>query len=158
MRVCLIALTTLFITGLAGCQESSVQDQVVTDFDEKEMDKAIAQAKSTIEKFIAELKSPTGEDHAVKVAITDDDQTEYFWMTGVTFDGSKFTGTINNEPMMVDNVKEGQSWSVEKADAVDWMYIRDGKMYGNRTMIPLLPSMSKDEADLFREMLADPTL
>lgn len=149
-------LPIVFAIAFAGCGATATsEDQVVSDYDEAEMDAAIEKAKATIDVFVKELKDPTGEDHAVKVGISDSKNTEYFWMSDLTFDGTQFKGTINNEPMLVDNVEEGQSWSVAKADAVDWMFTKDGKIHGNRTMVPLLKSMPKAEADAFREMLAD---
>lgn len=120
------------------------------------MDAAIARAKSEVDTFITELATPTGTDHAVKVPIVDGEDTEHFWLIGVAFKDGEFTGTINNDPGLVNNVKLGQSWTVKKADISDWMFMRDGKMHGNYTMRPLLKTLPKEEADQYRAMFAKP--
>jgi uncharacterized protein YegJ (DUF2314 family) len=38
----------------------------------------------------------------------------------------------------------------------DWLYIRGGKMVGNRTLVPLLKTMPEKEAASYRKMLAEP--
>ena len=35
--------------------------------------------------------------HGCCAPVEDNGQVEHFWLTGVSFDGSKFTGTIDNE-------------------------------------------------------------
>ena len=75
---------------------------------------------------------------------------------GVSFANNKFTGTINNEPGMVSNVKMGQQYTLGKTEISDWMFMRDGKMYGNYTLRPLLATMPEAEADKFRAIFATP--
>jgi uncharacterized protein YegJ (DUF2314 family) len=57
---------------------------------------------------------------------------------------------------MVTNVKSGQKWTVKKSEISDWMFMRNGKMYGNYTLRPLLKTMSEEEAEKFRSILANP--
>jgi uncharacterized protein YegJ (DUF2314 family) len=64
--------------------------------------------------------------------------------------------TIKNDPGIVGNVKIGQSWTVKRTEISDWMFMRDGRMYGNYTMRPLLKTMPEAEAAKYRSMLADP--
>jgi uncharacterized protein YegJ (DUF2314 family) len=152
------ALTLLLAISLSGCFSGTSKPDtfVETSADDEEMEAAIARARSEVDTFLAELEKPTGTDHSVKAPITDKDQTEHFWLTGITFANDQFEGTIGNEPGMVSNVKFGQKWTVKKSDISDWMYMRDGKIHGNYTMRPLLKSMPEDEAAEFRKMLAEP--
>jgi uncharacterized protein YegJ (DUF2314 family) len=120
------------------------------------MEAAIARARSEVGKFITELSARTGTNHAVKAPISDGKETEHFWLTDVVFQNGEFTGTINNEPGLVSNVKMGQKWTLKKGEISDWMFMRGDKMYGNYTMRPLFKGMPESEAAKFRAMLAEP--
>jgi uncharacterized protein YegJ (DUF2314 family) len=141
-----------------GCGDSSSSPDTLIEsgYDEKEMEAAIARARREVDTFVAELAKPTGESHAVKLAITDAGETEHFWLMDVKHRNGQFEGVINNEPGIVKNVRLGDKRTVNKAEISDWMYIRDGKMYGNYTIRPLLPAMPKEDAEKFRAMLANP--
>ncbi len=125
-------------------------------YDQQEMDAAIARARTEVDEFIRELSSPTGTNHAVKAPIEDGGETEHFWLNKVAYSNGKFEGIINNEPGIVKNVQLGQKWTIAKGEISDWMYMKDGKMYGNYTMRPLLKTMPKDQADALRAMIAKP--
>jgi uncharacterized protein YegJ (DUF2314 family) len=147
----------LFLLGASGCGKSAPDTLVESGYDEQEMNTAIARARSEVESFIKELSNPTGDGHAVKAPIEDAGKTEHFWLTDVSFQDGEFKGTINNDPGIVGNVKFGQTWTIKKTEISDWMYMRDGKMYGNYTMRPLLKTMPEDEAVKYRSILADPS-
>jgi uncharacterized protein YegJ (DUF2314 family) len=149
-------LIVALILALSGCLRFKPETLIDSGYDEKEMDAAIARARSEVDAFIAELQSPTGEDHAVKARITDGDNVEHFWLGDVTYVNGEFRGVINNEPGVVNNVKIGQPWMVKKADISDWLFMRDGKMHGNYTMRPLLKTLPEKEAAKYRSMLAEP--
>jgi uncharacterized protein YegJ (DUF2314 family) len=148
-------LVGLLVLSIVGCN-SKPETLITEEYDQAEMDAAIARARGEVDAFIAELNNPTGEDHAVKAPVQDGEATEHFWLTGVSFRDGKFHGTINNDPGIVSNVKFGQSWSLSKEEISDWMYMRDGKMYGNYTMRPLLKTLPDEEAAQYRAMLAEP--
>ena len=146
---------SLWLLVLAGC--SSDPDTLVRNgYDKSEMDAAIERAISEVDEFIAELKSGDSEGYAVKAPIEGGGQTEHFWLTDVTYKNGEFTGTINNEPGLVTTVKIGDEWTLGKTEISDWMYMRDGKMYGNYTLRPLLATMPEEDAEQFREILATP--
>lgn len=150
-----LVLATFFVS-LAGCGKSKPETLVTEGYDEKEMEAAIARARSEIDNFIAELAAPTGINHAVKAPIEDNGKVEHFWLTNVSFENDEFTGTIDNEPGVVSNVKIGQKWTLKKSEISDWMFMRDNKMYGNYTMRPLLKTMPEKTAAKMRSMLAEP--
>jgi uncharacterized protein YegJ (DUF2314 family) len=152
-----IALSGLCLVGSSlGCQQKMPETLVQGGYDQKEMDDAIALARSTTQKFIEELQNPKGNSHSVKAPITDNGETEHFWLTDVTYKDGVFNGKIGNEPGMVTNVKIGQDWQINQADISDWMYFRDGKMYGNYTARPLMKAMPEAERKLLESMLAEP--
>jgi uncharacterized protein YegJ (DUF2314 family) len=125
-------------------------------YDHEEMDAAIARAQSEVDNFIAVLDKRQGSDFSVKVPITDQGETEHFWIVDVTYLNGVFEGKIGNEPGVVTNVRYQQKWRATKAEVSDWSFMRDGKMHGNYTMRPLLKTLPKDEADRYRSILAKP--
>lgn len=154
MRFFLAVFLGLLFTVSAFAQEP---ETLIRDgFDQKEMDKAIARAQKEIDSFIKELAKPKGENHAIKVPITDKNGTEFFWLTQVKFKDGTFEGTVNNEPGIVKNVKMGERRKVKKANVADWLYLRDGKMYGNYTVRPLMKTMPKEEVEWLRSILVEP--
>jgi uncharacterized protein YegJ (DUF2314 family) len=149
-------LSTLVITlAVAGC-DSKPETLVKGGYDETEMSAATERAISEVDTFIAELKSGQSESYAVKAPIEDAGEVEHFWLIGVTYADGRFSGTINNEPGMVSNVKMGQQYSLSKTEISDWMFMRDGKMHGNYTLRPLLVTMPESQAEMYRQMFADP--
>jgi uncharacterized protein YegJ (DUF2314 family) len=147
-----IALALVFVCACSRTPETLV----TSGYDEQEMESAIARARAEVDAFIAELGSPSGEDHSVKAPIEDNGETEHFWLTDVVYRDGKFEGLIGNDPGLVTNVKLGDKWTVAKEDISDWMYMRDGMMHGNYTMRPLLVTLPKEQADAFRAMFAVP--
>lgn len=119
------------------------------------MNAAIARARSEVDSFIKILNSGGADSYSVKVPIADHGETEHFWLSDITYADGVFTGTIDNDPETVHNVKLGQKYSVKKIDISDWLYMKNGKMYGNYTVRVLLPKLPPEEAAKIRAMLAD---
>lgn len=122
------------------------------------MTAAIAKARATLSDFWKVFADPPAgtEGYSIKVAITDDDQTEYFWTSDVERRGDKIFATIANEPQMVGNVQAGQRIEVPESDIADWMFHRNGKIVGNETLRVLLGYMPEDEAAQWKAMLEEP--
>ena len=137
MRRYLRTMLPLLLFVCCSCNRTP-DTLVAGGYDEKEMEAAITKAKGSVDRFIAELSNKNGTDFSVKAPIEDQGETEHFWLTDVTYDNGQFEGIIGNEPGLVTNVKMGQKWTIAKADISDWMFMRDGKIYGNYTMRPLL--------------------
>lgn len=145
---------TGFAALLLGCSEPrSKPETLVEQYDESVMNRAIAEAKSRVDEFIAVLTRGDADTFSVKVPITDTNGTEHFWLTDVTFADGSFTGLIGNDPGIVENVAFGQSRTVAKDGISDWMFTRGDKIHGGFTIDPLLPSYPKEEAEKLRSQL-----
>lgn len=156
LKLVLVVFLSLAGSGCIPSSPSTPETLVTEDYDEQEMEAAIARARSEVDAFIAVLEAGSGTDFGVKAPIEDDGQVEHFWLTDVTYSNGTFEGLIGNDPGMVTNVTFGQKWTIGKSEISDWMYMKDGKMYGNYTMRPLLRTMPEEEAAVFRSMLAEP--
>jgi len=150
------ALVAILSLLLAAC---SKRDKVVNvEDDDPEMVAAIAKARSTLPQFWQVFDKPErGESKfSLKVKITDKKGTEHFWASEIERRDGKTMGTINNDPNIVASVKLGDRIEIPEADISDWLYMRDGKMVGNRTLVPLLKTMPAKEAEAYKKMMAEP--
>ena len=80
-----------------------------------------------------------------KQYIVDGDKVEHVWIRGVTFDGKNFHGKVDNEPVDVSNVHDGQRVTVAPQDIDDWMFLKDGKLIGAYTTRVLCARMTPQE-------------
>jgi uncharacterized protein YegJ (DUF2314 family) len=143
-----LGTVSVIALALAGCGKKHPDDKVtyVAD-DDPRMNAAMDKARSTINSFITALKSPKPGQSAfsIKMGFTDGGNTEHMWLTPVSFDGSKFTGTINNEPEKVKSVKMGQKVTVAPEKISDWMYVENQKLVGGYTLRVLREAITPAE-------------
>lgn len=135
------------------------KDRVISVPTEDEaMNAAMAKARASLDRFWAAKDSPKADEEgfALKVRIEDDGQSEHFWLTDVKRDGGKLSGSINNDPQWVGNVKMGQRYEFKEADVSDWMFMRKGRIVGNETLRVLLGHMPAAEAAQYKRMLENP--
>ncbi len=135
----LLALTLL----LTCCSDHSSDPVTEVEFEDKDMNAAIDDARASLAEFVERLKNPkpTDESFSVKKMISDGEEVEHLWLTDVSYSDGKFTGIINEDPQSVSNVIFGQEVTVEEAEILDWMYLDDGALVGNFTLRSLLKRM-----------------
>jgi len=149
-------LIAVALTLVTAC---SKEDRVIgVAADDPEMTAAISKARETLPQFWQVFDKPEhGETgFSLKVRITDKRGTEHFWAVDIERRDGKTMGTINNDPDTVTSVKLGDRIEIPEADITDWLYMRDGKMVGNRTLRPLFKQMPAAEVERLKKMLADP--
>lgn len=138
---------------VANAQTGNFSDVSEND---KEMNTAIAAARRSDADFWTALENPPAQSRgfAIKVGFKDKGYTEHIWCNEPERRNGKVFATINNTPVNVTNVKDGQRLEIDPRDISDWMYIRaDGKIVGGRTIRAILKNMPKAEADYFRSLL-----
>jgi uncharacterized protein YegJ (DUF2314 family) len=141
-----------------SCNRSS-QDKVVSvEANDAEMNAAIAKARASLPQFWTKFDHPAeGEsDFCLKVKITGKEGVEHFWLGDLAKTNGALYGTINNDADIVHSVKIGDRIKIPEADISDWLYERNGKMYGNYTVRVLFKQMPADEVAKLKAMLADP--
>lgn len=140
----------------AGAQtitQKAERDEVaVVGKNDPVMAAAMTKARASLPDFLALAAAPKPgmEGFAVKVAIHEGDDAEYFWIVPFTINNGQFSGKINNRPDVVHSVKMGQTISFAQSEIVDWMYLDGGKMMGNYTACALLKSAPKSEVEEFK--------
>lgn len=142
---------------LLGCDSKQPRDETVhregqPDFSrtrdgDPEMEKAIQTARKSVDSFIAALKTPSAEQagFSVKKPFIDGGTVEHIWLSGVSFDGTRFRGRVDNEPVDVKNVKMGETVTATKDEISDWFYVEKGKLVGGYTFRVLYARLSPDE-------------
>ena len=153
-----VGLITAMLASTAATAET-VQERigrdgvVMVEPDDAEMEAAFRKARETLPAFLALARKPrrTTTDFAVKVAISDDVQDEYFWISRFKEHDGKFFGRLDNTPQLIKTVKFGQTITFAERDIVDWLYMDNGRMQGNFTLCVLLKREPPDEASAFRK-------
>lgn len=90
---------------------------------------------------------------AVKMSFAVDDNDpqgpsfENMWVSDIEFDGQSISGVLMNEPRWVTSLKASDAVSLPLAALNDWMYVRDGRVYGGFTVDALREGMSADARD-----------
>ena len=153
-----VAAALLLLTAAVACDDRSAKGKgaggvMMVKDDDPEMGAAMAKARETLPQFISalQLPSPAQSDFTIKVGFTDGGDTEYMWVTPVTYDGTKFNGKLDNQPVQVRNVKHGDPVSVEPARVADWMYVEDGKLVGGYTLRILRDRMTPEQRRKYDE-------
>jgi uncharacterized protein YegJ (DUF2314 family) len=115
------------------------------------MRQAAEKAQATLDDFLVKAKHvPAGtKSYAVRVAVKEGRDTEYFWVDEFSWSDGTFTGRINDEPRRVKSIKPGQVYKFSRFDIVDWTYIdeKSGKTFGNFTACALASKEPPAEAD-----------
>src|SRR5262245_19980356 len=85
---------------------------------DREMAAAMRKARESLPEFLklAGAPRPTMRGFAVKVGVTEGDDTEYFWIAPFVRNNKGFSGQINNEPQLVKKVKLGQTITFQQEE------------------------------------------
>ncbi len=126
------------------------------DQDDDLMVRAIANAKLTHMQFVKALgeKSTSDSSFAIKKPYpTPEEGFEHIWISDVSWDGSAFSGTINNEPVDTTEVKFGERVQVKPDELSDWMFVRDGVLVGGYTLRVMYSDLEDAEKQAFEQQV-----
>jgi uncharacterized protein YegJ (DUF2314 family) len=154
MKIGTVGRACMFVFLLAGPSAAENSDPVFgVKAGDPMMLAAYAKARTGLDGFLQQWKDAKDKDRFfVKIGIEDAGDSyaivpsnkfgtsngEFFWLAGLKQDGDRYTASINNEPVSIRNVSNGQTIAFGKNDIADWMYMEDGKMNGNFTACPAL--------------------
>lgn len=158
-----LGLAGLLSVGGVGCGDSGGGADVVKREGEPdyirteggaELDRAVEEAKATYRDLVAALEAsaPGHSGFAVKKPYdTPDGGFEHIWIGEVTWDGERFHGVINNEPVDTDAVALGDRVQVTPDELSDWMYIDGDTIVGGYTVRVLHYQQSEEDQRAFEE-------
>jgi uncharacterized protein YegJ (DUF2314 family) len=159
-----IVLLTAIVAGVAAASAQAPltplqrveRDELAFMADEHpDMREAMRRARATLKEFLALAEAPRrGTDtFAVKVAIREGRETEYFWIGDFANKDGRFSGRIDNTPRLVKRVREGETITFAEAEIVDWLYRENGRLKGNYTACALLKQEKKRDAEVIKRRL-----
>ena len=155
--VAILAAATIAVAVPASAQsitEKAERDEVaLVSKNDPVMAAAMTKARATLPDFLKIAAAPPAktEAFAVKVAIREGANAEYFWIIPFEPKGDAFTGKLDNTPRLVRNTKMGDTLSFTKAEIVDWMYMDNGAMKGNHTACALMKKATQKDRDAFKK-------
>lgn len=154
-------ITFTFLSLLSTCSyaqgivEKAARDEIMhMSHEEPAMRRAFQKASETLDDFLQLASNPKAgtSGYALKVAISDGRNTEYFWVNAFANEGDSFTGTLNNEPRLVKKYKFGERIAFVRPQIVDWTYsdVEKGQMLGNFTACALLTKQAPEQVAAFK--------
>jgi uncharacterized protein YegJ (DUF2314 family) len=158
IRLIVILSATLFVPLSANAQtiiEKAERDEIThMAREEPAMRRAFEKARDTLDVFLREASAPREgtSSYALKVAVSDGRNTEYFWVNRFSNTGSAFVGHLGNEPRMVKRYKFDERFQFDRAQIVDWTYLdmKNKRMIGNFTACALLTREPPAQAEEFK--------
>jgi uncharacterized protein YegJ (DUF2314 family) len=161
MRVVLLLACVPLLATSTGALAQSVRERgqeppvTTVPADNAAMADAFRKARAGLDEFLRLLDAPPPgtRSYAVKLLVTDAGQREYFWVGNVKREGDRFSGTLDNVPRQVKNVREGQTMQFGRDDIVDWLYVDTirHRMMGNFTLCALLTLKTPQEVAELRQ-------
>jgi uncharacterized protein YegJ (DUF2314 family) len=149
-----------FAAILSTAQAQSLVDRAASDeiaymaSEEQAMRLAFERARATLDDFLRKAENPVEgtTKYALKVAVSDGRNTEYFWVNRFTGAGDSFSGYLGNEPRMVKKYRFDEKFSFSRKQIVDWTYFDQPtkSMLGNFTACALLTKESAANAEAFK--------
>ena len=135
----------LMLTPLVGCGGCGGKDKakndgvVVLDQADTEIAAARAQARQTVGQFLQVLAAPTATqtNFAIKVRFEEGEQVEFMWLTELRLEQGMLLGRVNNQPTLLQNVRQGDTFSVSPMQIDDWMYVDNQQMIGGYSIAVL---------------------
>jgi uncharacterized protein YegJ (DUF2314 family) len=121
-----------------------------------QMQNAFNKARKSLDYFlgIAKTPPPDTQGFAVKVGVRDEDLTEFFWVYPFSEENEGFSGRINSEPELVNNVFKGEIIAFGRGQIVDWTFedTATNIMHGNHTGCVLLQRDAPENAAQFQKL------
>lgn len=144
---------TLFLPVIALASDDTIDDRVVNvDEQNRVMNAAISQARSTLDEFLElhDLPPEGAENFKLKVMLSDDNGVEHFWFTPFKRIEGGFAGVLANEPSVVNSVEFGEVYGFKREQITDWGYELNGRQYGSYTVCALFNFMEKEVVTIYK--------
>ena len=110
------------------------QDVSYVKSDNTAMNAAIQEARRTVPQFLAAMQAAKpGQRFTVKMRVSDGTVTEHMWLDGLSYDGKRFSGTLEDDPFQVKGYHKGQTMTVAPNDISDWIIFEGKKRTGAYT-------------------------
>jgi len=117
--------------------------------DDKEMNLAIELSNESLDEFDEALKFSENENFALKIRYDLNNKSEHIWAVDIEKNGNDYFGIIDNLPNSETSIKLNDKVKIEKDKISDWMFSKNGKLFGGFTIKVLRNRMSELEKKNF---------
>ncbi len=102
---------------------------------------AVARARATAGELVRRVESPPAAQQylAAKVEFVEGDSREQMWVTGLRLQDGVLHGRLDNEPVLLRQVKAGDPVRVSPDSITDWMAVDRALVCGGFTTRVLAP-------------------
>ncbi len=166
MRKLAVVVGLGLMWGVVGCDQAEELPGVGPDgeplealepFNEtpeqKTMRLAIEQARKTAPELIDAIQNPTEQPRVIEVkAMVRDDiagVSEVLRLRQLTYADGKIHGKIDDNPLILENIKPGQAASVAPDQIIDWYIIEGTSIRGAYTLRVMRERMDPEERRAF---------
>jgi uncharacterized protein YegJ (DUF2314 family) len=141
----------LLLVG-AGCTPLREPPPRTPQAGDPEMEAAIQQARRQLPEFVRVLQKPTPQQahFVIRAIFREGDKTETMWVNQVRYRPGVFSGTLDNKPYVLQNLKRGDKVEVRESDVRDWAYREGDKMIGGFTIQLMDKRMKSPRSRLIR--------
>jgi uncharacterized protein YegJ (DUF2314 family) len=148
----ILAASTAFAAPQTPVERAEKDELAFIHDNHPDMVAAMRKTRETLSDFLKLANNPrrSTTTFAVKIAVREDKQTEYFWISDFRMKDGQFSGRIDNTPRLVKRVRQDEVIAFAQDDVVDWMYIDRGRMRGTFTACAILKQESKKDAEAFK--------
>ncbi len=150
----LLAALSLAAAALLPPAARAIDDQTVTTSEDPEMAAATAQARATLDDFLALHDNPRAGTGAYRLKVrfaAPGNVTEHMWVTAFHATPEGFEGELADEPEYATDVKNGQTVRFSRDRISDWGYVDNGHQKGSFTVCVLFKRMPAAEVKQYRE-------
>ncbi len=142
---------TLCLTAHAEAQKIDDQTRLISGQD-RAMNAAIAEARKTLDEFLALAKNPPqgASGFKIKAMVSDENGIEHLWFSPFKEVAGGFAGVLVNEPTIIKSMKYGSVYGIRREQITDWGYVQDGKQKGSFTVCALFLTMDKVTVERYK--------
>ncbi len=119
--------------------------------DDTAMNSIIENARNTVNDFVLHFKNPEKGEHSFTVKYpfaTDpgsESTVEHIWLNEIKIKDGRYFGKIANDPFDIKKYKYGDEVQFDIHKITDWMYIKNHKIIGGRSIQFLIESIPENE-------------
>jgi len=97
----------------------------------------------TVDQYEASIKYPFKTDPGSESSV------EHIWLTNITIENGTYYGIVANEPFYIANMNLGDKVVFDINKISDWKYVKDGYLYGGKSIKYFYDQMNKAEKEEF---------
>ncbi|MFN2378282.1 MAG: DUF2314 domain-containing protein [Candidatus Binatia bacterium] len=118
---------------------SGDSESIAISDNDPEIRAAQEKARKAWPEFARAYETKSGKNFAVIGRIAEGDNAEHLWLSVTSIDADSVHGTLDNAPVALTTLKEGQPLHVKIKDVDDWIYVgSDGVPVGGFTREALM--------------------